>query len=383
MRALSKARRAAPLLYLELTGTERLAPARARKARPHIKRAVAAAMRDCIGTALRTGDAVASGPGAQWFVALLAGRSVEAPARRAVRDADLGLIAARLQSAVRGQLAEAVRARALPGGIGVIGGWTVLDPVSQDRPLRELRQAIRGAAVVARIEAQRAVVLAGVTHELRTPLTSIIGYAERLRDQPRLGAAQRNRYVDVIAKEGRRLHRLVEGLIDLGAWNAGQLRLSLRRVGVAEVLRAAWLAVGGRTAHKNLQMQIRGDAHAWADRERLEQILINLLDNAARHSPSEGWLRAGITRRAGRCCIEIADEGPGVAARLGRLGEPFTPGANGKTGLGLSIATLLVRAHGGELTLRRAGGRTIAQVILPMQDAQEATQVPMILGRQK
>ena len=340
-------------------------------------------MRDCVGTALRTGDAVASGPGAQWFVALLAGRSVGAPARRTVRDADLGVIAARLQSAVRGRLAEAVRARALPEGIGVIGGWTVLDPVSDDKPLRELRQAVRGAAVVARIEAQRAVVLAGVTHELRTPLTSIIGYAERLRDQPRLGAAQRDRYVDVISNEGRRLHRLVEGLIDLGAWNAGQLRLSRRPVGVAQVLRAAWLALGGRTAYKKLRMQIRGDARAWADRERLEQILINLLDNAARHSPAQGTLMASITKRAGNCFIEIADDGPGPIERLGRLGEPFTPGANGKTGLGLSIATLLVRAHGGELTLRRAGRRTIARIVLPMQSADADAKVRIMSGRRR
>ena len=324
-------------------------------------------MRDCLGTVLRTSDAIASGPGAQWFVALLAGRSVRAPARRTVSDADLGLVAARLQSAVRARLAEAVRAKVLPDGIGVIAGWTVLDPVSHERPLRELRQAVRGAAVVARIEAQRAVVLAAVTHELRTPLTSIIGYAERLRDQAELGEPQRRRYVGVIAQEGRRLHRLVEGLIDLGAWNAGKLKLSYGSVDLKELLQTAWLAAAGRT-EKHLTLEVRGAGHAWADRERLEQVFINLLDNAVRHSPAGGTVSVAISSRAGRSEVAISDEGPGSDVQLARLGEPFARGSNGKTGLGLSIAMLLVRAHGGELSLRRIRNRTVAKVLLLSQN---------------
>ena len=75
-----------------------------------------------------------------------------------------------------------------------------------------------------------------------------------------------------------------------------------------------------------------------------------------------------MTQRAGRCTVAIADEGPGPAAALARIGEPFAPGANGKTGLGLSIAALLVKAHGGELSIRRVGKRTVAQVILPSQN---------------
>ncbi|HME82695.1 MAG TPA: ATP-binding protein [Candidatus Eremiobacteraceae bacterium] len=361
--ALSAARRSAPLLYLELTGIERVPRSRRRRVLATYKRAVAAALRAAVGTALRRSDAIAAGPGAHCFVALLVGRAVAAPARDGVADAQLGLIAGRLRAAVRAQLLELAGAELgqSAGEIGVIAGWTVLDPVAVAQPLEDVRQAIRGAAVVARVEAQRALVLAAVTHELRTPLMSILGYAERLRDEADLTPHARAHYGGIVAREARRLHRLVESLIDTGAWTAGKLVLRRRQLDLQALVRTAWAASAAGARGSRPRLEIRGDARAAVDRERLMQVFINLLDNAARHSPKGARVSVRIARRGDTAVVAVADEGPGFSRRAaGAVGTPFAPGADGRAGLGLSIARLLVEAHGGAVTFgrgRRRGAR--------------------------
>jgi signal transduction histidine kinase len=363
LHALARSKRAVPLLYLELTGIERLAARSRERVLASCKREVAAALSTAAGSVLRRRDAIACGPGARWFVALLVGRSVAARARSSVSDAALGLVSARLAASVRARLKNL---SATARDIGVIAGWTVLDPVSEVRPLDDLRQAIRGAAVVARIEAQRALVLAAVTHELRTPLMSIIGYAQRLRDDPDRVAIARTRDAAVVVQEAGRLHRLVETLIDAGAWTAGKLALDRRPRAIAPIMRSAWSALPSRPRGARPRLEVRGDARVPVDRERLEQVFINLLDNAVRHSPPSGIVLATINRRAGGCVITVADEGAGFSKRAARsLGTSFATGADGRAGLGLSIARLLVEAHGGTLGLRKRGAGARIEVRLP------------------
>jgi two-component system phosphate regulon sensor histidine kinase PhoR len=121
-----------------------------------------------------------------------------------------------------------------------------------------LRHALRGAAVVARVEERRSTFLASVTHELRTPLTAIVGYVERLQSEPQLGAATQRHYLDVISSEAARLTRLVEGLIDAGAWGAGTLRLQLAPVDIAGLAERAWRTVEPRHAKRRLRFDLRG-----------------------------------------------------------------------------------------------------------------------------
>ena len=368
MLALAAARRSAPLLYLELTGIERVPQNRRRHVLAMYKRAVAAALRAAVGTTLRRSDVVAAGPGARCFVALLVARAVAAPARDGVADAHLGLIAGRLQAAVRAQLHQLAAAEKGARDMGVIAGWTVLDPVAPAQPLEDLRQGIRGAAVVARIEAQRALVLAAVTHELRTPLMSILGYAERLRDEQDLAPRMRARFGGIVAREARRLHRLVESLIDTGAWTAGKLVLRRRRVALNALVRSSW-AASAAGQPSGARVEVSGDARVSADPERLTQVFINLLDNAVRHSPVKARVRVRIARRGDAIIAAVIDEGPGFTQRAARAaGTPFAPGADGRVGLGLSIARLLVEAHGG--TLEVSGGRGArVEVRLPCRGA--------------
>ena len=308
---------------------------------------------------------MAAGSGGRWFIALLSAR----PLRTSVQssDVDLGIAAERLRLAVQRELArvqEPVAGKAPSAQrVTVRSGWNVLEP--SENPLEALRHAVRGAALVARVEERRATVLAAVTHEIRTPLTAIIGFAERLQAEP--GAPRTARYLDIIIDESRRLQRLAEGLIDIGAWSAGSLRLKVRHQPVEAIIRAAAQSVAERADAKQVKIHIKGRAAALVDRDRCLQIFINLLDNAVRYSPQGGRIAVGLAVNGRLCTIKVADEGPGFSASLRNGGgSPFVAGADGKVGLGLSIARLLVQAHGGALVIKKSGiGGGMVSVTLP------------------
>jgi signal transduction histidine kinase len=360
LRELGEQGRSVPLLYLEITGLDGLRGTKRKTALQACKKAVATALTASAGSVLRRGDVVAAGPGATWFAALLVGRAVDAAAQALVADPDLVVAAMRL----RGSVLEAFRAAQsrgiMPRRAGVRAGWTVIEPVDPATPMVGLRHALRGAAVVARVEERRSTFLASVTHELRTPLTAIVGYVERLQEDPRLAAATQKRYLDVISTEAARLSRLVEGLIDAGAWGAGNLRLRVAPSDIGELVDRAWRTVEPRHIERCLRFSRHGSAVAEVDGERMQQVLVNLLDNAARHAKKTVGVR--VATRAGVVGIAVNDDGDGFTREtLREFAQPFSIGPGGRLGLGLSIARLLVEAHGATLraVARRGGGTSI------------------------
>jgi signal transduction histidine kinase len=360
LRALSEQGRAAPLLYLEITGLETMRGAQRRAALQVCKQAVATALSASAGSVLRHGDVVAAGPAAAWFAALLVGRAVDARAQAVVADPDLALAAMRLRSSVLEAFRKARPGDVIPRRAGVRAGWTVVEPVDLSAPMAGLRHAVRGAAVVARVEERRSTFLASVTHELRTPLTAIVGYIERLQSESGLAKAKQMRYLDVIASEAARLTRLVEGLIDAGAWGAGSLRLNIAPADIGALVERAWHMVEPRQADRRLRFTQIGSAVAPLDSERMLQVLVNLIDNAARHARSQIEVRIGV--RAGELRIAVNDDGQGFSREMLRdFAQPFASGPGGQFGLGLSIARLMVEAHGATLraAARRGGGTSI------------------------
>jgi signal transduction histidine kinase len=369
LRDLALQRRAVPLLYLEITGLDSLRPTARRAALRACKRAVATALAASAGSVLRRGDVVAAGPNAAWFAALLVGRAIALTRRPVTPDADLVVAATRLRQAVLVAFRDEAARGSIPVRAGVRAGWTVVEPVDSGSVLSELRHAVRGAAIVARIEERRAAFLASVTHELRTPLTAIIGYAERLQSVRKSTASRTRHDLAVIESEGRRLARLVEGLIDAGAWGAGSLRLRTEPASIGALADEAWASVALRHAARMVKYVRHGDATAAVDRERSLQIFVNLLDNAAQHARAQ--VSVSIARRAGKIRISVEDDGPGFAPDTIRdFARPFAVGPLGHLGLGLSIARLLVEAHGGTLraATRRNGGGACVIATFPIRD---------------
>ena len=214
--------------------------------------------------------------------------------------------------------------------------------------------------------------LANVSHELRTPLTAVIGFARTLQGRgTHLADDERARLLDRIETQARRLHRLVEDLLDEAHLDKGALRVSNEPVSVSEVFDHVVSSVPDSLHRLTIELPDVLPLVV-ADGERLEQVLGNLVDNARKYSPTGSEIRLGgaVTSRGFE--MWVADEGRGIdPAFLPHLFEPFTQADIGDTrrdhgvGLGLSICKGLIEAMGGsiEVTSEPGSGTTFTLVL--------------------
>lgn len=211
--------------------------------------------------------------------------------------------------------------------------------------------------------------LSFLSHELRTPLTAIRGYASSLM-QPDVDwdAASRQRFLTRIADESARLGRLVDDLLDFSAIDTGILRLHPDWCDLALVLEAARSCL---PSPAKVQVVAPPDLPTvWADHDRLEQLLVNLLDNAVRHNPPGTSVAVEVTRsHKGNVCISVTDDGVGLPVEM--VGSPFGRRAErrsrtGGAGLGLSIAQGIVAAHGGTFEMEQPPTGTRCVITLPV-----------------
>ena len=269
----------------------------------------------------------------------------------------------------------------LPEGRGaLVARWDPAVPPSDDRVelLRDashsLRLAIeRSALDVAREEAtmlrrshafQRDFLLR-LSHELRTPLTAIYGYADTLR-QPDVdwGPAPTRRFLDSIASESARLGRLVSDLLDASALDTGLLRFDLAWCDLGLVVEAAAACVPV-PASGTIDVRCAPDlVSIRADHDRLEQVLVNLIDNAFRHNPEGTKVQVVASNRPGNQVeVRVTDDGVGwTGERHPAAGRSERSGS----GLGLAIARGIVEAHRGRLRFEPVPVGTSAVVTLPV-----------------
>ncbi|TQS44830.1 HAMP domain-containing sensor histidine kinase [Cryptosporangium phraense] len=222
---------------------------------------------------------------------------------------------------------------------------------------------------------QRRELIANVSHELRTPITALQAVLENLVD----GLASPDpATLRAALGQTERLSKLVSELLDLSRLDAGVSPLRRRPVKLGPFLTAA---VEAASVGTNVRLDVDvlpSDLEVNADEARLHQVVANLLDNAARHSPEGGRVvvRArGLPALSGRgvgLLLEVTDEGPGIpAAERTRVFDRFsrgsTPGTarDGGTGLGLAIARWAVELHDGTISVADAGPGCRIQVTLP------------------
>jgi PAS domain S-box-containing protein len=249
------------------------------------------------------------------------------------------------QELERGGRTLLVTARALPNG----GGLLVI------RDVTELR----------RLEAVRRDFVANVSHELKTPLTSIAGYAETLATEASPGT-QIERFARPILSNARRMHRLVDDLLDLSRIESGRWQPTPERVDLRGLAGDAWAAFADRAGERRIQFAVTaaGVHDVTADPDALRQVLTNLLDNALRHTPPGGRITVSLESAPGGVAVAVADTGSGIAPEhLPRIFERFyraDPGRSreeGGTGLGLAIVKHLVEAHGGRVEAHSTLGK--------------------------
>ena len=245
------------------------------------------------------------------------------------------------------------------GSIGRI--WTLRE-VTQERELDRLKDEF----------------VATVSHELRTPLTSLMGFLEMLREgEAGELTAEQDRFLSIVHRSSERLQRLVGDLLFVARLDAGGLHLqvedgvSLGGV-VADAVEAA--SADARAHDVALQLERNGEIPVRGDRERLGQLVSNLISNAVKFTPAGGSVTARVFAEDGIGVIEVEDTGIGIPkAEQDRLFQRFfrsssaTEQAIPGTGLGLAITRAIAEAHDGRITFRSEPGEgTCFRIEIPL-----------------
>ena len=218
--------------------------------------------------------------------------------------------------------------------------------------------------------------VADVSHELRTPLTSIKGTLETLRAGAVNDLDVRDRFLETAETETDRLIRLVNDLLVLSRVDSAALNLSRKPTDMGQLVQAVGDRLVEQAQARDLTIAVSIDPNvplAWADADRIEQVLLNLIDNAIKYSRPSGSITLRVSTTPDRLVlVQVIDEGIGIPAdELPRVGQRFYRAdkarSRGGHGLGLAIAQSLIRAHGGELWLESEEGvGTTASLTLPI-----------------
>jgi signal transduction histidine kinase len=278
--------------------------------------------------------------------------------------------------------------------------YRALDDLSRDLERKvlqrtaELEQANRRLQELDRLKSD---FVATVSHELRTPLTSIRSLSESLLDGLDRGSASldtQRQILAIIVQENQRLSRLINQVLDLSKIEAGEMDWQMEPLDVGEVVAHAVSANRALFVDKGIRLADTCEADETTvvgDRDKLIQVVTNLLSNAAKFTAAGGQVRVRTAREDGHVVVEVEDNGVGIAPdqvetifeKFHQVGDTLTAKPQG-TGLGLPISREIVQRHGGTLTVEapgEAGSRF--RVALPLASTAEpdrARVAPLVPG---
>ncbi len=297
----------------------------------------------------------------------VAGNVAYVPLRTAGRN--LGLLIVRRE-------ADAPPFSATDGRLLSTIGTLLAGSQERQRLAREASEAL----VLREADVVKSSLLATVSHELRTPLASIMGSASSLlSDEPELDPENRRELLDTINQGAERLSRLVNNLLDLSRVEAGALHLERGLYSPVELINSVADTLAPRLANHKLATDLPADLPLVPmDYVLIEQVLGNLLDNAARYTPADTTITVAAHVEGEDLLISVEDEGAGLPQEdLSRIFDRFYRGAAtnrkaagvGGVGIGLTLARGFVEAHGGRIwAVNRQGGLRIS-FSLPLHPA--------------
>jgi two-component system phosphate regulon sensor histidine kinase PhoR len=238
--------------------------------------------------------------------------------------------------------------------------------------------AVRDLTLERDLEAAKSDFIATVSHELRTPMTAVLGAAKTLlRDDIALSPERRQQLLEMIGAQGTRLTQITEEVLLANRLDRGDVRVDVEHVDVGEVVQSAAETMRERLpATVSLSARTNGAATAVGDRGRIEQVLVNLIDNAVKYSPDGGEVVVRTAASPATVRVEVVDEGVGIAPaeqtavfeKFYRAGSQHGPG----TGLGLYICRELVRRMGGTIGVDSRPGKG-STFFFELPRAQETT----------
>ena len=251
----------------------------------------------------------------------------------------------------------------------VVGAVLVFHDATERQQMEERRQRLLAREQGAREEAENAnrmkdEFLAMLSHELRTPLSAIAGWAHILREGG-LEPAEAKRAVEVIDRNARVQGQLISDILDVSRIISGKLRLEKKAVAAAAVVDAAIDTVRPTAEAKRVRLEtsLEPDAgQVWADADRLQQVVWNLLTNAIKFTPEGGVVSVRLARAGSQLEVVVRDSGDGISPEFVphvferfRQADSSTTRPHGGLGLGLAIVRHLVEAHGGTVVAESAG----------------------------
>jgi signal transduction histidine kinase/ActR/RegA family two-component response regulator len=221
---------------------------------------------------------------------------------------------------------------------------------------------------------------ASLSHELRTPLNVLLGWIEILRTGD-LNARDQKEAFNVLQRNARLQKKLIDDLLDTSRIITGKLHYDPSPVSVVKIVSAAFQALTLQAARKRILMTLNIPAEefiAMADEQRLTQAITNLLTNALKFTPEDGWIQVSLVNEDAQFKISVKDSGQGIAAdflpqvfdRLKQEDMSITR-AHGGLGLGLSITAHIIQTHGGRLEVASEGRN---------QGAEFTIHLPMLIG---
>jgi len=244
-----------------------------------------------------------------------------------------------------------------------------------------LSEEAQHAHVRAETERMRNAILSSVSHDLRTPLATITGAASSLSEEQReLDPAARRELSQSIYREADRLDRLLKNLLDMMRLEAGAVQLSKAWHSVDEVVGAALARLEGRLREHSINTAFPADLPlVFVDGVLLEQVVINLVENAVKYAPSGSTIDLFASASDREIIVEVADRGPGIpSGEEAFIFDKFYRGRlarEGGVGLGLTICRGIVEAHSGRIWAEnRSGGGALFRFSIPLPDQQPAVE---------
>jgi two-component system sensor histidine kinase KdpD len=232
----------------------------------------------------------------------------------------------------------------------------------------------------------RSSLLSSVSHDLRTPIGTVLGTATTMLDAgDTLGPEERSELTATIRDEAARLAHLVENLLEMTRVEAGGLEVHKEWVPIEELVGAVLNRFESSLEKRDVRISVPSELLAPVDPVLFEQVLVNLIENALKHTPPESPIEISAKSEDGFVAIEVADRGPGLPkGSEASIFEKFVRGeGRGRgVGLGLAICRGIVQVHGGTIEAKnRAGGGASFRVTLPLEgDPPRLPSEPASLG---
>jgi two-component system, OmpR family, sensor kinase len=255
------------------------------------------------------------------------------------------------------------------------------------RTLEEMLRALDAARAEREgvMQKQREFV-ADASHELRTPLTSVLANLELLQASlDNVDQAEDREIVDSALRSSKRMGRLIGDLLLLARADAGRMEAH-RRLDLAEVAGEAAAEVAPLTGERRLVVENERPLRVDGSRDELHRMVLNLLDNAIRHTPADACVELTLCERGGEAVVEVADDGPGIPAevreqvfdRFVRGQGPADTARGTGTGLGLAIVSAVAESHGGSVEAHESKtGGALFVARIPVADAAKPVSKPL------